>query len=135
MPLMVGAMIDSPACLSHVYQGVYDMSTSFWAYRAVLNLAQIKFSYIIQDVQSVQLSLEETSRELVNTISLKYGTTEVLSDDIRQDIHNSLFNNAVSVRDAFLDLFNSLMFKYADGWINTWTSAGFSSKNTGMSGV
>jgi dipeptidase len=130
VPIMPGAMLQAPLCLSRVYQGVYDMSTSFWAHRNILSIAQIKFSYMIVDIKNVQKTVETESQDLVNSISSKYSTSS-LSDADKEDINLRLTANAEKVRDAFLQLAQDLLFRYADGFINAWTPAGFTSAHTG----
>jgi hypothetical protein len=101
-----------------------------------MNLAQIKFNYMIVDIQEKQRALESESQRLVDRISAQY----LQGDFSRGDVNSStgdkvtalLSHNVASVRDSFLQLFDDLMFKYADGWINSWSSAGFSSQNTGV---
>ena len=155
VPIMPGSVLTSPPSLSHVYQGVMDKTTNFWAYRMVrqmfsivllffiicsfdvprhqvLNLAQVKFNYMIADIQETQISLESESQELVNIISAKYADADLSSNATQEEITDLLTRNAVKARDAFLELFDNLMFKYADGWINSWSSSGFSSKNIGL---
>lgn len=130
VPIMPGAMLQAPKCLSRIYQGVYDLSTSFWAHRNVLNIAQIKFSYMIVDIKNVQRTLETESQELVDSISSKYSTSP-LSVDAVEDITNRLTLNAEKVRDSFLQLAQDLLFRYADGFLNAWTPSGFTSAHTG----
>lgn len=154
LPILPGIMTESPAPLSHVYQGVMDKTTNFWAYRMVIlfyyaaissllcnlihfleqvmNLAQTKFSYMIVDIQETQKSLEAESQRIVDMIAAKYSQTDFSSVAPKQEITALLTSNVNDVRDTFLQLFDTLMFKYADGWINSWSSAGFSSKNTGI---
>jgi dipeptidase len=132
VPILPGSMLSSPSCLAHVYQGVYDLTTSFWAHRSVLNLAQIKFSYIIKDIEALQLSLEATSAQLVTDVVTKYSGVSELTEDMKSDITEMLSNNIIQVRDSFVSLFYQLVFKYADGYINTVSSSGsFSSSSTG----
>mmetsp|Transcript_25962 Transcript_25962/g.43787 ORF Transcript_25962/g.43787 Transcript_25962/m.43787 type:complete len:653 (-) Transcript_25962:36-1994(-) len=131
VPIMPGSMTESPMPLAHVYQGVMDKSTNFWAYRMVMNLAQIKFNYIIVDIRESQLSLESESQKLIDNISEKYNHADFSSLATKQEITSLLTRNVGNVRDSFLELFDTLMFKYADGWINSWDADGFSSINTG----
>lgn len=97
-----------------------------------MNLAQIKFNYMIVDIQDTQQSLETESQYLVDNISAKYLQADFSQDSVKKEITALLANNVINVRDSFLQLFDALMFKYADGWINAWGSSGFSSQNTGL---
>ena len=96
-----------------------------------MNLAQIKFNYIIVDIQAKQKALETESQQLVDNISAKYAQADFSQEGAGQEITALLSDNVLRARDAFLQLFDALMFKYADGWINSWSSSGFSSQNTG----
>lgn len=131
VPILPGSMTLSPTPLSHVYQGVLDKDTNFWAHRMVMNIAQVKFKYIIVDIQDKQQELEISSQQLVDEISSKYATMDLSHIDTKNEITKILSNNVINVRDSFLDLFEMLLFKYADGWVNSWTDKGFSSVNTG----
>ncbi|CAM9128024.1 unnamed protein product, partial [Ectocarpus fasciculatus] len=132
VPILPGSMLNSPPCLSHVYQGVFDLTTSFWAHRAVLNFAQIKFSYIIKDIQALQSEMESTSQKLVSELVTKYSRLPVVTTDMKEDITEVLISNVLEVRDAFVSLFYELVYKYADGYLNSINAAGkFTSASTG----
>ena len=103
-PLMI-AMTKSPDCLAYGWQGnvqviasiltsqclsppvfvstctpvlpvgVYNLSSSFWAHRNLENIAQIKFSYMIEDIRELQTNFESNSQDLVNDISGMYVHT------------------------------------------------------------
>ena len=73
VPLMAG-MKTSPDCLLYGWQGMYNLSTSFWAHRVVINVAQIKFSYMIEDIRAAQSELEGASQQLVDEISEKFAS-------------------------------------------------------------
>lgn len=119
VPIMAG-MLESPECLSIAYQGVMNMSSSFWAHRLVENTMQIKFNYMLIDVRNVQLDMEGKSQDLVNLISDKYLSNSTID---MNEITHLLINNAKDNQKAFMDLFYALFFKYSDGYINLWTGA------------
>jgi len=151
VPLVL-AMEDTPDCLSWTYQGVYNMSNSFWAFRNVLNLAQIKFSYIIQDIQQAQFALESASVQLIGALTGAYSSPGGMDIDIDtrmpqeysqrsseftslsegQYITLMLTLNAEAARDRFITLLHELMFKYGDGYVSSWDGGEGSGSGTGI---
>ena len=121
VPIM-SAMTQSPDTLAYGWQGVYNLSNSFWVHRNLENIAQIKFNFMIQDIRTSQNNLESNSIQLINQLSIKYSTHESLNSmDSILDITNKLISNANIIRDDSLLLCNQLLFKYADGNINSWS--------------
>lgn len=124
VPVVVG-MTTMPDCLAWTYQGVYNASVSFWAHRMVLNFAQVKFSYMMQDIKLVQNQLEAASLKLLNQLSVNIS-------DVHVDVVTQLLtDNANANRDAFIQLFYKLLFQYADGYNNRWVNGAFSSSSMG----
>jgi dipeptidase len=115
------AMNSTPDCLAYGWQGVYNLSSSFWVHRNVHNLAQIKFSFMIRDIQALQQQVEKQSLALVNELSSSYLDASVgLKDSAVESITDALSKNAEKVRLQFFQLMHELLFKYADGYINYW---------------
>ena len=129
-PIMM-AMNRSPDCLAYGWQGVYNTTSSFWANRNVLNLAQMKFDYIIKDVKSKQLELEGVGQALVDDLSAKYGPLNDLNTADQVAITDALANHAEANRLAYVQLFNLVLFTYADGFFNSWKNDQFSSVSLG----
>ena len=125
VPIMAGAL-SVPSCFNG-WQGVYDLSTSYWASRVLLNVAQIKFDYMIQDIRALQSSLESESQRLVDELSSTYKGEESM-----KYITERLSANAMIAPTASVELMHSLLFKYADGYMNTWTKTGFHSFSLGL---
>lgn len=157
VPMMVG-MLDSPDNLQYGWQGVYNLSTSYWAHRNILNTAQIKFDFMIEDIREVQNRLESDSQLLVDEISNTFltgnnnnnknnssssrshtGPSSSRSRDVSQVSTSDmalvtalLTENSVAAVDAYTLLLHTLLFTYADGWINFWLpNAGFESVPAG----
>lgn len=124
VPIMAGAL-SIPTCFNG-WQGVYDLATSYWASRVLLNVAQIKFDFMIQDIRALQNSLESESQRLVDELSGAYKGEESL-----KEITERLAANALLAQSASVELMHSLLFKYADGYMNTWTKTGFHSFSLG----
>lgn len=135
VPVLAG-MSASPTCLSKGWQGVYDPSSAFWANRRVLNAAQLKFQYMIKDIGVAQHRLETASFDLVARISSSYVDNSSLSSSSKGDrsitidtrsfeeIESALNENAHAAVQAYHQLFDYLLFTYADGFINFWDSDG-----------
>lgn len=124
VPLVV-KMETVPDCLAYGWQGVYNLSTSFWAHRIVENIAQIKFNYMIENIRTIQHNLEGNSLDVLTTITnqaIPYSPS---------DLSMILNKNAETNRDTFLQLQHTLLFGYADGYINTWEDNVFRSSATG----
>lgn len=134
VPILAG-QTSPPDCLLYGWQGVYNLTTSYWAHRSLLNLAQIKFNYMIEDIRTLQTTLETQSQELVDAVSAKYANHKLSNKRLSKEELSSItetFNaNAQSVQTSTSDLFHTLMFKYADGWINYWDNKGFHADATG----
>ena len=128
VPLLVG-MSTVPDTLSWAYQGIFNTSTSFWAHRNVLTLAQTKFSYIINDIQSKQQQLESASWSLINNMTIPLVNNN--NQEEIQLITNTLINNANTARNAFIELLSYILFTYNDGYINQWKGTVFQSSATG----
>jgi len=133
VPVLVG-MSASPTCLSKGWQGVYDPKSAFWANRRVLNAAQQKFQYMIKDIGVAQQRLETTSFDLVARISSSYvDSSRDRSIDTRsfEEIERVLNENALAAVQAYHQLFDYLLFTYADGFINFWDDGTFHSVAAG----
>lgn len=133
VPVLAG-MSASPTCLSRGWQGVYDPHSAFWANRRILNAAQLKFQYMITDIGIAQHRLEADSFDLVARISSSYiNSRGDRSIDTRsfEEIESALIENAHAAVQAYHQLFDFLLFTYADGFINFWDDGAFNSVAAG----
>lgn len=80
---------------------------------------------MIEDIRAAQQELEANGQSLLATIEEKS-----LSED---EITNLLAWNVDAVHAAYTQLFERLLFKYADGYINTWNAGKFVSTAAGTS--
>jgi hypothetical protein len=129
VPVLAG-MQAAPDTLNYGWQGVYNTSTNYWANRRVLNYAQAKFSYMINQIRQVQDAMESASQVLVTAGELVTAGADVSTDAWR---HTEQVFAANAWRCAFEmnRLFNFLLFTYADGYVNYWDEAGFHATNAG----
>lgn len=133
VPIFAG-MTSSPPNLAWGWSGVFNLSTAYWAHRVVLNIAQIKFEYMISDIRAAQNLLESNSQKIVDSISLQAAKVAVngrLSDAAIETITKAMTENALVSTRYFVQLSQELLFKYANGNLNYWTARGFQSHALG----
>lgn len=91
-----------------------DRGISSWhASRFVFNLAQIKFSSMLVDIQSLQNKLEYNSLLLSKEVEKRYLQNKNISE-----VGQSYRNNGIDVIKQWWDLSDVLYRKYADGFCN-----------------
>jgi dipeptidase len=115
----------APDCLQWGWQGVYNTSSSYWAHRNVLNLIQVKFNYMIQDVILLQNELEQQSQDLIDSLT----ENNVVPSQEEKD--NLIEVNACKSVKYFSDLLNYLLYTYADGNYNYWKNDSFHADSIG----
>ena len=134
VPVAVGMSVV-PDCLAYGWQGVYNATTAFWANRNVENLAQAKFSYMIEDIREVQNALESNAQKLVDELSQKFSASASRSAHLdtaaTEELTSALTSNALKAVERYTTLLQELQFKYADGYINTWKAGRFVSTSAG----
>mmetsp|Transcript_3767 Transcript_3767/g.5048 ORF Transcript_3767/g.5048 Transcript_3767/m.5048 type:complete len:609 (-) Transcript_3767:738-2564(-) len=156
VPFMVGAMqnVPLPFRVGSPGEFVYmnDRATAgrdisaYWAFRYIQNIAQLKYAYMIKDINSVQARLETRAFELQRELTNQYVTVRnmLLGQNVndktfnagllrvRKRIERELFEHAQLVVKAMRFLFDRLMLKYADGGITYANPDGtVNSKDTG----
>lgn len=103
-----------PDIFSEGWQGEMAPETAFWAIRSVSNIMTLKFNYTREDVSDAQTALEASGQELLAKLDEEFiegrGSLDALTEEF--------VANAYRNRDAYKDLFQFLLFKYADGWVN-----------------
>ena len=114
-------MDEVPEVLKWGWQGVYNMSTAYWIHRVILNVAQIKFDYMIEDIRHLQSSLESKSIQLLDEI--------VQTNDA--DFSDKVLKNAQEALISSKELIHYLLFTYADGYVNYWKEDTFHSQAVG----
>ena len=94
-------MIGNPNKLSR--------QSTYWACRYTFNIVQLKYYYMIQDVNALQAILLNNSIALVNKIDNNYDLTP-------QEITDSYNMNALDIFNSMWTLPDLLIEKYADGY-------------------
>jgi len=113
VPFAAG-MPSLPDEYSWGFQAVFNRSTAFWAHRAVLNIATIKFNYAIQDVKALQQQYEKEAQKMVDSLIQRYISKQIPFSKVTDEMTKF----AQSVVRRWWQLADELIFKYADGFIN-----------------
>ena len=95
------------------HQGALDKRTAFWAHRAVSQLAEKHYNAIHAEVKRVVDEREEASLALQAKWDEAWKTghnTAAMTRDFGE--------NAAAVVGVWWQLFDTILFKYADGWLN-----------------
>ncbi|CAJ1951378.1 unnamed protein product [Cylindrotheca closterium] len=123
--------LDSiPKSFSTGYQGVFSRESAFWAACYAHNIANLKWSYAIQDLQTRQISLERKSIDLMKQLESDYQ----MSKDDQEDfavVESAIMDNAASIVSSLWQLSDEIMFKYASGFVNEDDSHGGLSQMVG----
>jgi len=101
-----------PKSFSTGYQGVFSRESAFWAACYAHNIANLKWSYAIQDLQARQDMLETKSMELMKELEAASGRLDFAS------IQSAILDNAAGVVSSLWQLSDEIMFKYASGFVN-----------------
>lgn len=110
VPVCSGGVLPVPKALSIGWQGDYNLQTNFWSARALAFAAQVKWSYIIEDIREMQHALEKRSQVLV---------AQIFSGKEDGDVTSLIRENCETAVSESNKLFHQLLFKYADGFINS----------------
>ena len=111
-------MSDIPTSFRSGHQSIFSRSSAFWAACYVHNIANLKWSYMIHDISKKQNELENASINMIKEIFDQGAEEEDYLDDI-QTIEEMLINNAEKIVTTLWLLADELIFKYADGFVNT----------------
>lgn len=113
MPFFSGAT-ELPASLLGHYEAL-DKSTAFWACRYVFNLVQLKYGKMIQHVRQLQQQQQAKGDRLVAAATALARTAPASQ---RGSLVAELSGaHAQQVVSALWELFDSLMFTFADGFV------------------
>ena len=103
----VVSMSDIPLSFRSGHQSVFSRDSAFWAACYAHNIANLKWSYMIEDITKRQNELESASIELMTTLQDQQNFSEA-----------SLAQNADSIVKSLWSLSDELVFRYADGFRN-----------------
>lgn len=108
VPLTGGMAALPRVTLGH--QAVLDKGTLFWAIRYIANLAKLKHSYMIKEISAFQTQMHAEGARLLAAADA--------ADGQEADPGDALARHSAHVAEGLVELFDKLMFKYSDGFIN-----------------
>lgn len=109
----VVSMSDVPVSFRSGHQSVFSRDSAFWAACYAHNIANLKWSYMIEDITKRQYELEKASIELVASVRKDYEHHQNL-----ELVEQAFAKNADSIVKSLWSLSDELVFRYADGFRN-----------------
>lgn len=111
-PFLVG-ISDVIASFRSGHHAVFSRRSAFWAACYAHNIATLKWSYAIHDVQARQNQLESESVRLIDELEERF-----LSEDDWDAVEGAILFNAAKIVEKLWLLSDEIMFKYASGFVN-----------------
>ncbi len=97
----------------------FSRDSAWWAYNLVGNYAQLKFSYMIKDIQERAARHEEAGQRLLTELENDLAVMAAKNPrGAAQQRSRRLNANAAAVREDWGRLFELLVAKYAQGFVN-----------------
>lgn len=93
--------------------------SAYWAFRYVFNVAKIKYSYAMKDVQALQTQLEQEGLELVARLDAEADRLTAV------DVEAAMASHAAKVVESFWQLADNLIQNYSDGWLKDGSVPGY----------
>jgi dipeptidase len=109
---------EIPKALSHGTLKQFDRQSAWWIFNYVANLANLKYTYMIQDIQAVQKALE--SDHLALQAAVEETALHLLAKDpelMGRYLDDYCTMRSQKVIDRWLELGDFLLTKYNDGYI------------------
>jgi dipeptidase len=98
--------------------GKFSWDSAWWVFQFVSNMANLKYSYMIQDIQAVQAALEGELLALQPAVDM---TAKVLYESdpelMTRYLTDYSVTHAETVVDRWIDLGEHLLTKYNDGYV------------------
>jgi dipeptidase len=120
VPVYVGAQIV-PSAYSTGNMGTYDRKIAWWRHAFVSNWAQLKWSYIIQDVNDAQSMLEKSFFD--QQPKVEANATALFAAGKIQEARDVLAEQSRAAENltalTWLQLADDLVTKYKDGFVDT----------------
>eukprot|EP00934_Nitzschia_sp_Nitz4_P004173 Nitzschia sp. Nitz4//scaffold242_size29646//26280//28175//NITZ4_008054-RA/size29646-processed-gene-0.55-mRNA-1//1//CDS//3329543824//4163//frame0 len=101
---------DIPASFRSGHQAVFSRSSAFWGSCVLHNIANLKWSYMIQDIRALQNELESNSLALIENY---FGQSNE-----ETSLEQLLLENADNITSALWSFSDHLLFRYASGFVN-----------------
>lgn len=118
VPLYAG-MLDVPESFKVGQRDIFSRDSAWWAFNLVSNIADLKYSYMIKDIQAVYTAYETEAfamQPAVEKAALElYKNDPAMAQRFITDYSINFANRVVS---AYWTLFEDLMGKYNDGYVD-----------------
>ncbi len=99
---------------------VFDRSSAWWAFDFVSNWSNLKYSYMIEDIQKAYTHWEDTFDNLQPAIEARAADLYKESPEAAREYLTRYSNDmAQSVVDDWWALSDHLVMKYNDGYVNS----------------
>jgi dipeptidase len=117
LPLAVAPL---PASYEKGDTRIFDRESAWRIYNLVGEYANIKYSYMIKDIQNLAAELEKNSQTVLDNLYLELAARAKTNPRAAlKRFAQTLNDNAEQARRQWLKLFQNLVVKYAQGYINT----------------
>ncbi|MDR2395570.1 MAG: C69 family dipeptidase [Endomicrobium sp.] len=98
----------------------YDPNSAWWTYNLIGEYSNIKYSYMIKDIQSKALKDEESSERIVNDLTYRLeNIAKTTPKKAIDEFSKALNQNAERICKDWQNFFIELHFKYNQGFINS----------------
>mmetsp|Transcript_23393 Transcript_23393/g.53686 ORF Transcript_23393/g.53686 Transcript_23393/m.53686 type:complete len:615 (+) Transcript_23393:46-1890(+) len=114
----VVSMTDIPASFRSGHHSEFSRGSAFWGACVVHNIANLKWSYAIGDVESMQNELESSSIQMVADMDKRCSQNSLPSTASLASMEVVYVENAKRVVDSMWSVSDQLLFKYASGFVN-----------------
>ncbi|MBO4369111.1 MAG: C69 family dipeptidase [Desulfovibrio sp.] len=117
VPLAIGPL---PKSYEQGDTRAFSRESAWWTYNMVGNYVQLKFSYMIKDVQAYAAKHEKEGEDLLRILEKELASLAQKSPAKAAQRRSERLNaHAMAVREDWGKLFELLVAKYAQGFINT----------------
>ena len=110
-PFLVG--MEIPPSFRSGHHARFSRESAFWAACYVHNVANLKWSYAVNDVEMRQNQLEHASAAMVERMEAQYSRNKNMTA-----VEQSFFENAAAIVASLWSLSDEIVFKYASGFVN-----------------
>jgi len=111
-PFVVG-LSEIPPSFRSGQQAEFSRDSAFWAACYAHNVANLKWSYAIKDIEKRQAKLEHASVALAADTEAQYHV-----DGDFDKVEKAYLENTASIVSSLWSLSDEIMFKYASGFVN-----------------
>lgn len=131
MPIYV-CMAERPDIFASADVTKFNRNSAAWVFNLVANYAYTKYSYIIKDIQLVQKELEDnftTMQPAVEKTAIELEKTD--KNLAMQYLSDYSYSHAMLVFQRWQELYEYIVTKYNDGYINDGKDGGRHPKGVG----